>query len=168
MRETAEDVTALQAILDQSIENAGSYLRRSFGIPKHSLSAVQLIDYLQGHKTVAFASVTARGEPRVAPNDSIFYRGKFYITTVANAVRTKLVQHRPAVSLTCFEGTILAIIVHGTATVIAPDHPEFAAVDEVHREVLKKSILDFGEGVFLRVDAKRIYSFVREPEKVLN
>jgi len=34
--------------------------------------------------------------------------------------------------------------------------------------VLKKSILDFGEGVFLRVDAKRIYSFVREPEKVLS
>src|SRR5690349_17465632 len=83
MKETPEDIIQLQAILDQSIEKAGSFLRSSMEMPEHSLSATQLVNYLQGNQTVAFATVTAKGEPRIAPIGSFFYRGHFYIPTVA-------------------------------------------------------------------------------------
>src|SRR5689334_6003061 len=117
MKETPEDIIQLQAILDQSIEKSGSFLRSSMEMPEHSLSATQLVNYLQGNQTVAFATVTAKGEPRIAPIGSFFYRGHFYIPTVASAVRTKHIQKRPGVSLTCFAGDGLAIIVHGTAAI---------------------------------------------------
>lgn len=43
MRETAEDLEKLQALLDQSIEQAGDVLRSSFQMPECSLSAAQLV-----------------------------------------------------------------------------------------------------------------------------
>jgi hypothetical protein len=39
MRETAADLERLQALLDDSIERAGPFLRSSFQLPGHSLSA---------------------------------------------------------------------------------------------------------------------------------
>src|SRR5258706_12625059 len=44
MRETQEDIERLQVLLDTSIERAGAFLRRSFQMPEHSLTAQQLID----------------------------------------------------------------------------------------------------------------------------
>lgn len=82
MRETPEDLGELQSLLERSIEQAGPFLRSSFEMPEHSLNAQQLANHLQGLPTVAMATVTARGEPRVAPISAIFYRGRFHIPTV--------------------------------------------------------------------------------------
>lgn len=116
MRETPEDLEQLQQVLDRSIERAGDFLRSSFQMPARSLSAAQLVRYLSGIQVVALATVTAKGEPRVAPIGSLFYRGHFYIPTVATAARTRHVMKRPAVSLTHFVGNDLAIIVHASCT----------------------------------------------------
>jgi hypothetical protein len=67
MRETQEDIERLQALLDNSIERAGAFLRRSFQMPQHSLAAQQLIDCWPDVQTVALATVTTKGEPRIAP-----------------------------------------------------------------------------------------------------
>lgn len=72
MYETAQDLIWLQSIIDDSIDNAGLFTKRSFEIPKHSLNAKQLVVYLNDNCVVAIASTTSRGEPRVAPADSIF------------------------------------------------------------------------------------------------
>ena len=89
MRETQEDIERLQALLDNSIGRAGAFLRRSFQIPEHSLTAQQLIDCWLDVQTVALATVTTRGEPRIAPIGSLLYRGDIYIPTVATAARTR-------------------------------------------------------------------------------
>ena len=73
MRETAEDLQRLQTLLDDSIDRAGPFPRRSFEMPEHSLSAGQLAGHLQGSFTLALATVTARGEPRVAPIGALFF-----------------------------------------------------------------------------------------------
>jgi len=39
VRETPADLEALQALLDRSIAGAGPFLRSSFQMPEHSLSA---------------------------------------------------------------------------------------------------------------------------------
>ncbi len=165
LREAAEDMERWQALLDRSIERAGPFLRESFRMPEHSLSAPQLVRLLDGIVTVALATATARGEPRVAPTGALFYRGRFYIPTVAGAARTRHVRARPPVSLTHYTGNELAVIVHGSAAIIPPGEPEFDALEALHREVVGVSVREWGEGVYLRVDPDVVYTYAREPEQ---
>jgi hypothetical protein len=102
MRETPEDIERLQALLDTSIERAGAFLHRSFQMPEHSLTAQQLIECWRDVQTIALATVTTRGEPRIAPIGSLLYRSEIYIPTVTTAARTRHIMKRPAVSLTLF------------------------------------------------------------------
>src|SRR6266496_71012 len=101
MRETQEDIERLQALLDHSIERAGAFLRRSFQMPEHSLTAQQLIDCWLD------------------------------VQTVATAARTRHVLKRPAVSLTLFRENELAIIVHGSAAILSPDHADFETLENL-------------------------------------
>ena len=165
MNETQEDMEFLQKLLDQSIEKAGSFVRNSFQMPECSLSAKQLVRYLQGIHTVAFATVTAKGEPRVAPISSLFFRGHFYIPTVVTAARTKQVMKHPAVSLTHFAGNDLAIIVHGDATVMVSNHLDFQTLESLFYAESGSKVSDWGEGVYLRVEAHVLYTFARHPEQ---
>src|SRR5437868_15284789 len=98
MRETESDLAELSTLLERSIAGAGPFLRRSFEMPEHSLTAGQLVRYLDGLRTVAFATVTANGEPRVAPIGALFYRGRFYIPTTMEAARTRHIRQRPGAS----------------------------------------------------------------------
>jgi hypothetical protein len=165
MHETPEDMERLQGLLDRSIERAGAFLRSSFEMPEHSLSAGQLVHCLQGIQNVAFATVTAKGEPRVAPIGSLFFRGRFHIPTVTTAARTRMIAVRPAVSLTHYVGNDLAVIAHGTATTIPADHPDFAALEAMQRASSGSSVHDWGEGVYLRVEAETLVTFARYPEQ---
>ena len=113
MYETRADIAELQRLLDDSIAQAGPFLRSSFEMPEHSLTATQLAAHLTGTVTVALATVTARAEPRVAPINAVFYRGAFHVPTVAEAARARHLARRPAASLTYYEGIDLAVIAHG-------------------------------------------------------
>ena len=167
MRETSDDVERLGALLDRSILQAGGFLRSSLQMPEHSLSVAQLVRYLQGVQNVAFATVTGRGEPRVAPVGSLFFRGRFHVPTVATSARARHVAERPAVSLTHYSGNDLAIIAHGRATVLSPDHPDFGTLEEVFVASGGEGVLNWGEGVYLRVEAERLYTFARHPQRLL-
>jgi hypothetical protein len=165
MHETPEDMERLQALLSRSIERAGAFLRRSFEMPEHSLSVGQLVQYLQGIQNVALATVTAKGEPRVAPIGSLFFRGRFHIPTVTTAARTRMVAARPALSLTHFDGNDLAIIAHGSATLIPADHSDFAPLEAMQRAASGSSVNDWGEGVYLRVEAETLVTYARYPDQ---
>jgi hypothetical protein len=167
MRETAADLAGLQALLDRSIEGAGPFLRSSFEMPEHSLSAAQLAAHLQGSLTVALATTTARGEPRVAPIGALFVRAAFHVPSVAQAARARHLAARPAASLTYFEGNDLAVIVHGRATILDAAHPDFAELDELQMQCGGGSVTGWsGDGVYLRVEAERMFTYAREPERV--
>jgi len=165
VRETPDELERLQELLDRSIEEAGAFLRSSFQMPTHSLSARQLATYLQGIQTVAFSTVTAAGQPRVAPIGAIFHRAEFYIPTVMTAMRTRHVSRRPPISLTHYDGIDLAIIVHGRAVIINQEQPEFDTLEAIHRTSGSESVRDWGEGAFLRVMADVIFTFARFPER---
>jgi uncharacterized pyridoxamine 5'-phosphate oxidase family protein len=165
LQETQEDILQLQAVLDESVRQAGSFLCSSFEMPAHSLSAQQLIHYLQGVQNVAFATVTAKSEPRVAPINALFYRGQFHIPTVATAARTKQALKNSAVSLTHFIGDDLAIIVHGHATVLPVDHPDFETLEELFFTSSGSKVRNWGQGVYLRVKATVIYTYARNLEQ---
>lgn len=163
MRETPNDLQQLQNLLDSSIEQAGPFLRSSFEMPEHSLSARQITNHLEGLPTISMASVTAAGEPRVAPIGAIFYRGSFYAPTVRNAARVRHYESRPALSATYYEGIDLAIIMHGRAAIIDESDPSFAPVDAELKRLTGESVLewDSADGVYVRVDPNVIYTFAR-------
>ena len=165
MGETSEDLQQLQELLDTSMANAGAFLRASFEAPAHSLSAAQLVAYFTGLRTVALATVTARGEPRVAPIGALLAHGHFVIPTVAAAARTRHVLARPGVSLTLYDGIDLAIIAHGTAAVVTADDPDFAEFEALQRAAEGASVRDWGEGVYLRVTATALYTYARYPDQ---
>ena len=163
MHETTDDLTNLQQLLDDSVERATPFLRRSFEMPDRSLSAQQLAEQLQGSLTVALATVTARGEPRVAPINALFYRGTFHIPTVAESARARHLAKRPAASVTYFEGNSLAVIVHGTAASIDENQPEFTPVDELQMQFRSEGPRDWqGQAVYLRIEPNTIYTYARE------
>ena len=164
MQETPADLERLQAVLDRSMERAGPFLRASFEMPARSLSAAQLAARLHGSLTVALATVTARGEPRVAPIAAFLLRAVFYIPTVAEAARTRHLMRRPAVSLTYFEGIELAVIVHGRAAVVPEPDPAFAALDAVQRAIGNQSVREWaGTGVYLCIEPATVATFARRP-----
>lgn len=165
MNEAPEDIERLQTLLTASIEKAGSYLRNSFEIPRCSLSATQLANYLQGLKDVALATVTAKGEPRNAPISAIFYRGYFYIPTGSNAARVKHIRRNPAVSLTYYEGRLFAIIVHGWVSEFALDQEPADKLEEILYEGAGSRVRDWGGGLYLRINADTFYTFARHPER---
>ena len=63
-----------------------------------------------------------------------------------------MVTARPAVSLTHFVGDDLAIIAHGSATLIPVDHPDFAAVEAMQRAASGSERARLGRG---RLSARR-------------
>jgi pyridoxamine 5'-phosphate oxidase-like protein len=161
------DLDRLQALLDDSIARASPFLRSSFEMPAHSLSAAQLTAHLRGSFTVALASVTARGEPRVTPIAALFAGGSFYVPTVAEAARARHFAARPGASLTYFEGTDLAVIAHGHVTIVREGDPEFAEVDARGVAAGNQSPREWaGEGVYLRLRPAVIYTYARDPGRI--
>ncbi len=165
MNETPEDLARLDELLRASIEKAGPFLRSSFEMPDHSLSATQICHYLDGVQTVAFATVTAKDEPRVAPIGAFLNRGRFYIPTTMEAARVRHVRRQPAVSLTRFDGIDFAVIVHGNAVVFGEEHPEFSTLESIQRTHTGASVREWGEGAFMRVDATVFFTYARYPEQ---
>ncbi len=160
MRETAGDLERLQRLLDDSAERASGFLRSSFEIPERSLSAEQLAARLPGALTVALGTVTARGEPRVAPINAFFLRAAFYVPTVAESARARHLARRPAASLTYFEGTTLAVIAHGEIEIIAAEDPAFEELDEMQVALGGQSPLEWqGRGVYLHLEARVIHTY---------
>lgn len=165
MNETRQDLRDLTDLIDRSNSGAGTFLRSSFEIPDKSLSAGQLIHRLAGVVTIALGTVTSTGSPRVAPVIALFYRGKFHIPTVRNALRTRHVLANPEISLTLYEGIDFAVIVHGRAAIVGPHDREFEDLVALQVEHSGSSVVDWGDPLFLRVDPTHLYTFARYPEQ---
>src|SRR5437764_11019984 len=117
MRDTAEDLHALQALLEESYGAAGSHL---LGIhrPERRLSARQIAERLSGMCLLALATATADGRPIVGPVDGIFFRGSFYFGSAPDSLRIRHIRARPHVSATHLPSEALAVTVHGRAQLV--------------------------------------------------
>ncbi|MSQ29447.1 MAG: hypothetical protein EXR68_03035 [Dehalococcoidia bacterium] len=91
MLETPDELSALQALLDQSQSygRSGVHLG-SIVTDERRLNAIQIANYRQGVKQVGVGTVSNRGEPMVAPLDGWFIHGQFVFGTA-------LVEDRPSV-----------------------------------------------------------------------
>jgi uncharacterized pyridoxamine 5'-phosphate oxidase family protein len=129
MHETAHDLERLQALLDASHAAAGSHMRSVFD-EEHRVDASRLVEMLPGVQVLNLATVTSHGEPRVAPVDGLFYRGRWHFGSSPDSVRFRHIRTNPAVSGSHVRGEEFAVVVHGRAVEIdpsAPDHAGFKA-----------------------------------------
>jgi len=164
MYETADDLTALQHLLDDSHAAGGAHLRRVITAERR-LSAVEVASRLTGMRLLALATVTADGRPLVGPVDGIFYRGSFHFGSAPDSVRFRHIGRRPHVSATHLPGEELAVTVHGRAVPIdvhATEHADF------RRTLLEIYVPRYGpqweefldSGVaYARIDADRMLTF---------
>jgi uncharacterized pyridoxamine 5'-phosphate oxidase family protein len=161
VHETPEDLRWLQDVLDRSHASAGAHLRSIF-TDERRLSAEALSELLTGVQVLNVATVTAKGEPRVAPVDGLFYRGRWHFGSSKDSVRFRHLLRRPQVSASHTRGEELAVIVHGTAAMVDP------AEDEGFRayllEVYGRDWESWaGEAPYARIDPERMYSFAFTP-----
>jgi hypothetical protein len=111
--ESAEDVRLLQEVLDRSIAEARSPMLHHIFRRDRALSAEQVVSLFPARRVGVLGTVNAAGEPRVAPVDVLFVRGRFQASTRKSAGRALHLSRNPAASLTYYEGDDLAVIAHG-------------------------------------------------------
>ncbi|MFI1196489.1 pyridoxamine 5'-phosphate oxidase family protein [Micromonospora sp. NPDC020750] len=123
MRETPEELIELQALLDASLSRATSHLRSIIN-SERSLTAEQLTQVLTGMCTLALATVTAKGEPRISGVDGHFLHGKWHFGTARGAAKARHLAVRSAVSAAHMRGEDLGVFTHGTVEILNPQDGE--------------------------------------------
>ena len=163
MHETADDLRALQDLLDRSYAGAGAHLL-AIGTPDRRLTARDLSARLTGMSLLTLATVTRDGRPLAGPVDGVFFRGAFHFGSSPDSVRFRHIRSRPRVSATYLPREELAVTVHGRAVPVdvrAPEHSELrATLLEVYvpRYGAEWEVfLDSGP-VYARIDAEKMFT----------
>ena len=165
MYESEEDVSRLQKMLDRTLARANPHLV-SIVSPERRLTARQVVTYLEGTKHVAFATVNERGEPRVAPLDGVFIRGRFTVSTGAKAARLRHLRANPACSAVHMDGDRVGIAAHGRARILEQGDAGVDEVDGVWTEIYGSSPFSWGDGVaFMVVDPSSMWAYAFHPEE---
>src|SRR2546429_6783925 len=168
MHERADDLRALQDLLDRSYAAAGRHLLR-IHTPERRLSATEVAERLTGMRLLALATVTADCRPVVGPVDGVFYRGAFHFGSSPESFRFRHIRARPQVSATHLPGEELAVTVHGRAVPIDVADDRNAGFRQALLEIYVprygpqwESFLDSGP-VYARIDADRMFIFSMPP-----
>jgi len=161
VRESPDDVAALQDLLDRSYAAAGPHLLR-IHTPERRLTAEQVCSRLTGMCLLALATVSSAGRPVVGPVDGIFFRGAFHFGSSPDSVRARQIAARPWVSATHLPGEELAVTVHGRA------EPADTSAGELRNTLLEIYTPRYGEQwvdfldsgpVYWRIAAERMFTF---------
>jgi uncharacterized pyridoxamine 5'-phosphate oxidase family protein len=162
MYETQDDLNGLQALLDASYARAGSHLR-SIWDEQSRLDARALSAELAGVQVLDLATVTPRGEPRVAPVDGLFFRGRFWFGSAEHSQRFRNIRANPAVSGAVTRGLeTFLVLVHGRAVETDPRGGEAEGFAAYPRE-----LYDFDwdaahpTAPYARIDASTLLAFRR-------
>jgi nitroimidazol reductase NimA-like FMN-containing flavoprotein (pyridoxamine 5'-phosphate oxidase superfamily) len=163
VRETEEDLSELQALLDRSAAEAGPHLSEVI-TPERRLRARELCSQLTGMRLLALATVTADGRPLTGPVDGVFFRGAFHFGSSFDSVRIRHITTRPYVSATHIPSEELSVTVHGRATLLDMRAAENAELRQVLLELYTpgygpawEDFLDTNARV--RIDAERMFTF---------
>lgn len=159
MRETPEEIEALQRLLDESISTRGPQLD-SIATPDRRLTAAQMVAALDGMRVLVLATVTSAGEPRTSCVDGHFLHGRWIFSTDARAYKARHIRARPAVSATYAEGERIGVFTHGHADYIPPGAPGYAELDAYFTGHYGQSPSEWGpEVVFFRLQPTWMLGF---------
>jgi general stress protein 26 len=144
--ETADEIAALQELLDRSLAGSTDYLR-SIIHDDRVLTAADLVALLTGMRVLTVATVTAAGEPRISAMDGHFLHGTWSFSTSGTAAKARHMAARPAVSVAHVDGEELAVFSHGKVEVVHDSDPDWDETLGHLTAFYGSSPLTFGEAV---------------------
>lgn len=153
----------MQWLLDESYARAGSHLKHIWG-EETRLDAPRLAEELPGVQVLDLATVTARCEPRVAPVDGFFFRGRFWFGSSPESVRFRNIRRNAAVSGSITKGSeTFLVLVHGRAV-----ETDRAGQEESGFADYARATYDFDwdaahpDAPYAWIDARTLLAFKRE------
>ncbi|MGH3320237.1 MAG: pyridoxamine 5'-phosphate oxidase family protein [Streptosporangiaceae bacterium] len=159
MHETPEDLRQLQRVLDDSHARGGAHLRSIF-TEERRVPAAELPELLPGVQVTHLATVTDRGEPRVAPVDGLFHRGTLWFGSSPESVRFRHIRSRPQVSASITKGEEFALVAHGRAHEIDTTGPGTAPFVDYLVEVYGGDWHQWAKGCpYAWIEAERMYTY---------
>ncbi|MGH8861857.1 MAG: pyridoxamine 5'-phosphate oxidase family protein [Jatrophihabitantaceae bacterium] len=118
MDESADELDALQRLLDASFARASAHLTSIMTEPRR-LPAGRLAAELPPAAVLNIATVTARGEPRVSAVDGHFLHGAWHFTTEARSAKARHLRARPAISASYTPRDGYGVFCHGRVAHLA-------------------------------------------------
>ena len=165
MKETAEELDALQVLLDRSHRGASDHLK-SIIDDGRTLSAREIAGLMTGMRVVSFATVTSGGEPRVSALDGHFLHGRWTLSTLRTSPKGQQLVAHPAVSAACLEGEEVAVFTHGFAELMPPG-PERDEVDAHWTAHYGSSPLSWGDVIMFRLEPTFMVGYAANRAEVL-
>jgi general stress protein 26 len=129
MNEDPADFRKLQQLLDSSLAGASEHMH-SIIRPERAVPAADLVRRLTGMRTLALATVSAGGHPRISAVDGHLLRGRWVFTTSGSSVKAADMRSRPHVSAAYLEGDSFGVCTHGTAEFLTAAHPDRPWIEE--------------------------------------
>jgi len=166
VRETQQQLTDLQGLLDRSFERASEHLK-SIMEPQRRLSAERLVAELPSPAVLNIATVTASGEPRISAVDGHFLHGHWYFTTAAKSPKARQLRARPAISASYTPQDGYGVFCHGHVAEL-PSGDERQMIIDHFIETYGMSPEDLADGIFYaRIDADWLVGFAMTEDEMV-
>jgi hypothetical protein len=164
MRETPEELAALQQLIDASFAAASDHMRGIMA-PERRLTAERIVADVPSPAVLNVATVTRRGEPRISALDGHFLHCRWYFTTAGDSPKAVHIRSRPAVSASYTPRDGYGIFCHGDARLVEGDERQML-IDHCTR-VYGQSPENFGEGIaYVRIEPRWLVGFAFSEEEM--
>ncbi|HYC57198.1 MAG TPA: pyridoxamine 5'-phosphate oxidase family protein [Candidatus Binatia bacterium] len=113
--ESADDVAALQKLLESSTGLATPALADSVAWEPRRMTAAELIDFWSRIRLVAMATVGPAGQPHIAPVHAELRGSELSVLVYEDAVRRRDLAANPRVAFTAWDSDGAVVILYGRA-----------------------------------------------------
>jgi hypothetical protein len=110
----ADDLAALQELIDRSACAASPALADSVGAAERQMRAEELLEFWRGTGLVAMTTVGPSGQPHIAPVHAELRGPRLVLVVYENTVRRRDLTHNPRVAFTTWRDGA-AVILYGRA-----------------------------------------------------
>ncbi len=166
MRETPDELEAMQRLLDLSHAGASDHLRGIVS-DQRTLRAADIAALTTGMRLLSLATVTAGGEPRVSAVDGHLLHGRWVFSTSRTSAKARQMHARPGVSASFTAGEEFAVFTHGRAERLDPGHHDFDEVDGHLTEHYGSSPMTWGDTALYRIEPTWIVGYAFDRDEVL-
>lgn len=165
VRETPDELSTLQALLERSFARASSHLTSIMTAPRR-LTAERLSAELPSPAVLNIATVTARGEPRISAVDGHFLHGHWYFTTSGESPKARQLRARPAISASFTPKDGYGVFCHGHVAELPPGDERQMVIDHFVA-TYGQSPEEFGVGIYYaRIDAEWLVGFAMTDDEM--
>jgi len=174
MFETPDELRSLQVLLDTSWAGSSTHLQSIVRPRERTLDAEQVVRVCRGMCTLAVATVTRRGEPRISAVDGHLLHGRWIIGTARRAAKARHLAARPGISATHLRGEQLGVFTHGVAVELNPEGTSSDPAWPAIREYLVDHYAGDGddpfwdENVWYRIDPSWMVAYSPDPAGLLD